>query len=133
MLPRVSLNMCVSVTGDEKVDEMEAETPEHLSELEHDDGQQDAADKPDNNTSKPSSPQLVSPERPSSSGAKGRHGRERHRSSSRHSDKKQAEDEAASGKALQQATGLVKCCMFTNAKWQQSHTPWCTRLRNAFI
>ena len=106
--------MCVGVTADEKVDEMEAETPEHLSELEHGDGQQDAADKSDDNTSKPSSPQLVSPERPGSSGAKDRHQRER-RSSSRHSDKNLAENEAASGIILQWATGLVKCCVLTSA------------------
>lgn len=98
--------MCVGVTGDEKVDEMETETPEHLSELENGDGQQDAADKPDDNTSKLSSPQLVSPDRPSSSGAKDRHRRER-RSSSRHSDKKPAEDEAASGSV---ATDLWGAC-----------------------
>ena len=106
--------------ADEKVDEMEAETPEHLSELEHGDRQQDAADKPDDNTSKLSSPQLVSPERPSSSGAKDRHRQER-RSSSRHSDKKPAEDEAASGKLLQLATVLAVCLQMSSGS-----TSWCT-------
>lgn len=132
MLPWVSLNMFVGVAADEKVDEMEAETPEHLSELEHSDGQQHAPDKPDDNTGKPFSPQLVSPERPSSSDARDRHRRER-RSSSRHSDKKQVEGEAASGKVLQWATGLVLWYMSTTAMWQQSHTPWCTLLCNKFI
>lgn len=79
---------------------MEAETPEHLSELQQGDAQQDAADKADGDTSKPSSPHLAATEpddeRPSSSGRKDRHRRER-RSSSRHSDKIAAEDEAASG------------------------------------
>ena len=109
MLPSVKLNMCVGVTADEKVDEMEAETPEHLSELEHGDGQQHAADKPDDNTSRLSSPQLVSPERPSSSGARDRH-RQRRRSSSRHSDKNLAEDEAASGKSVQWACKTLRVC-----------------------
>lgn len=90
----------MGVTADEKVDEMEAETPEHLSELEQDDGQHGADDKPDDHTSKPSSPQPaaaeVSPDRPSSSGGKDRHQRER-RSSSRHSGKIKTEDEVASG------------------------------------
>ena len=114
--------MCVGVAADEKVDEMEAETPEHLSELEHSDGQQHVPDKPDDNTRKPSSPQLVSPERPSSSDARDRHQQER-RSSSRHSDKKQVEGEAASGKVLQWATGPMSWCMSASAVWQPSHTP----------
>ena len=102
MLPRVGLEECVwvGVTADEKVDEMEAETPEHLSELEQGDGQHGADDKADDNTSKLSSPQPAaagaSPDHPGSSGGKDRHRQER-RSSSRHSGKRTTEDDVASG------------------------------------
>lgn len=98
--------MCGGVAAAEKVDEMEAETPEHLSELDQGDGQHSAEAKADDNTSKPFSPQPAaaeaSPDRPSSSGGKDRHQRER-RSSSRHSGKRLTEDDVASGKFLQQA------------------------------
>lgn len=82
------------------MDEMEAETPEHLSELGQGAGQQDAPDQADGDTSKPSSPHAataeVDDELPTSSDGKVRHRREQ-RSSSRHSDEKPEGDEAASG------------------------------------
>ncbi|KAL3150414.1 hypothetical protein ABBQ32_000252 [Trebouxia sp. C0010 RCD-2024] len=96
---------------EDKLDEMEAETPEHLSELEQGDGQQDAPDQAGGNTSKPSSPHAVTAEvndqPPTSSEGKVRHRREQ-RSSSRHSDEKPVGDEAASGIAEGQEAAEAK-------------------------
>ena len=103
----------MSLSGEDKVDEMEAETPEHLSELEQGGGQRDAADQADDDTSKPSSPHAATAteddDRPTTSGREDRHQQER-RSSSRHSDRKPVGDEAASG---------VKSCI----SWPVKATP----------
>lgn len=82
---------------------MEAETPEHLSELENGDQQQaGTADEVGDNTSKQvDSPQQAAGEedveQPSSSGRQDRHSKERR--GSRHSNKPAAEDSVASGTA----------------------------------
>ena len=92
---------CLCVCADEKVDEMEAETPEHLSELENGDEQQNAADKAGDDTSKQPSPQQAAAEgdaeHPNSSGRQDGHSKE-HRSS-RHIDVPAADDSVASGTA----------------------------------
>lgn len=115
---------------EDKLDEMEAETPEHLSELEQGDGQQDAPDQAGGNTSKPSSPHAVTAEvndqPPTSSEGKVRHRREQ-RSSSRHSDEKPVGDEAASG-VKSCKSWPVKCCAIVVALWLQSliQALWCS-------
>ena len=93
---------------DEKVDEMEAETPEHLSELDNGDEQQGGTGMAADDSSKPSSPKHVAVElddQPSTSGRKERQTKE---PQSRSSDQKASEDVGASG-----ATGLCcpQCCM----------------------
>ena len=83
-----------------KVDEMEAETPEHLSEMDNADEQQGTADAADANTSKQSSQQHVPGEEedepPSTSGREDtKHSTEQR--SSRHSDRSAADKGTASG------------------------------------